>query len=460
MDFDELERLRRRRQPGLAEARLPSLGRLKGEDTELASPGPLTGDPVVSLAFDLAACLLLIVLFIAPFLSGGHLPLVWGAVAILVGGTLAACQTLIALRDPSRPSTLARFGAPLWLALVLPAYAVVQMLPLGLGGGSLTISISADATALGLVRLASVIFVFVLAASIAASRRRATRFGWALFAVAVGHAIFALAKGGPDGARGGFANHNSFAAFVGMGLILGVALVFGNPRRGLAEGGKGVWLAERLLLGLALLVLAVALLSSGSRLGTFSAVCGGLVVVALRGFGSGWTVLAVSGGALVAVFLGGAGLTERALLLGPASQTRAELFLQVTELIRARPLMGWGLDSFPLAFEQAHRPPVSSGLVWDQAHNSYLSLWAEMGLIAGSAPIAALLWCAVRLLRGIRSARGDKAFGIAALGILATEAVHALGDFSLEIAGNLYFFVTVLALGLSAQTSGKPLEGR
>ena len=160
------------------------------------------------------------------------------------------------------------------------------------------------------------------------------------------------------------------------------------------------------------------------------------------------------------MILGGAGLLQRAVLLGPATQTRAELYGQVFEMIRARPLTGWGLDSFPLAFELAHRSPVSSGLVWDQAHNSYLSLWVEMGLIAGSAPMVALIWCGMGLLRENRSPRSGKALRLAALGVLVTEAVHALGDFSLEIAGNLYFFVAIIALGLFGAAPGGTQERR
>lgn len=458
MDFDELERLRRRRQPGLADAPFPALGRVQTDQEAPASLNPASGDPVVSFALDLAAGLLVVVLFVVPFFSGGHLPLVWGAVALLVGSTLALCQILFFVREPARPAALAGIGAPFWLALVMPAFAIVQILPLGLGSEASAASISPDATLVGLARLASVVFLFFLTATVVANRRRAVRLGWALFAIAVTHAVLALAKGGPDGITGGFANHNSFAAFIGMGLILGIALVIGKSARGANNDAKAVWLAERFLLGLALIVLALALFSSGSRLGVLSAVCGTLGLVALRGHLSIWLLLSLAGGAAAALILAGAGLLQRAVLLGPATRTRVELYGQVFEMIRARPLTGWGLDSFPLAFELAHRPPVSSGLVWDQAHNSYLSLWVEMGLIAGSAPMVALLWFGIRLLRENRSPLGGQALRLAALGVLVTEAVHALGDFSLEIAGNLYFFVAIMALGLSGAAPGGTRE--
>ena len=67
MDFDELERLRRRRQPALADAPFPALGRVQTEQEAPASPEPTSGDPVVSFALDLAAGLLVAVLFSFPF---------------------------------------------------------------------------------------------------------------------------------------------------------------------------------------------------------------------------------------------------------------------------------------------------------------------------------------------------------------------------------------------------------
>ena len=134
-----------------------------------------------------------------------------------------------------------------------------------------------------------------------------------------------------------------------------------------------------------------------------------------------------------------------------------ELYRQVLGMIADRPLTGWGLDCFPLAFELAHSPPVSSGLVWDHAHNSYLALWSEMGLIAGSAPMLGLFLIALRLWTTVRrSAPRPRPLAAAALGLIAAEAVHGLGDFSLEITGNLYLFLAALALGLAEGRSSHP----
>jgi O-antigen ligase len=69
--------------------------------------------------------------------------------------------------------------------------------------------------------------------------------------------------------------------------------------------------------------------------------------------------------------------------------TRLQLYQQVFTMIKARPLTGFGFDSFPPAFEMFHKTPVTAGFVWDKAHSTYLTLWAEAGLLFGSfAPLA------------------------------------------------------------------------
>lgn len=68
---------------------------------------------------------------------------------------------------------------------------------------------------------------------------------------------------------------------------------------------------------------------------------------------------------------------------------------------------------------------------------------------AGSAPMLAMILVAVRLLGKIRRSASPDPLAVAALGLIVAETVHALGDFSLEITGNLYFFLAVLALGLA-----------
>jgi O-antigen ligase len=119
-------------------------------------------------------------------------------------------------------------------------------------------------------------------------------------------------------------------------------------------------------------------------------------------------------------------------------------------MIAARPLTGFGADSFPLAYEIFHRPPVPADLVWDRAHSTYLTLWAESGLVFGSLPplagalALALLW-----------PRRQAPLAAAAIAALCLSGLHSLVDFSLEIPANLYLLLAVTGLGLGAARPAK-----
>jgi succinoglycan biosynthesis transport protein ExoP len=444
MDFDNLERLRRARAPKAPKMMAQPLGRLHVVETPAAIAPPERRDRVLTVASAVLAFLVAGVVILAQLYHGGNRPIVWGGVALVLGVGLAGWQGVILLRGGRGSLHFASMGAGPWLALVVPVFAAIQMLPIGgieaglpSGFATASISLSPDATSLGLVRIFSAVLVFFSFAIVAANPPLARRLGWALFGAALLQAGLAMGEAGVGAARGGFANHNSFAAFTGMGLILGLSLMLGPPSK--AGRGQFALALERALLWLALLFVLVALVASQSRLGVLSAAVGaGVALVVLRPT-HGRTFLFGAVAIAAALAVAGEGLVERASLLGPDAGIRMELYRQVLGMIADRPLTGWGLDCFPLAFELAHSPSVSSGLVWDHAHNSYLTLWSEMGLIAGSAPMLGLFLIALRLWTTVRrSAPRPRPLAAAALGLIAAEAVHGLGDFSLEITGNLY----------------------
>lgn len=163
-------------------------------------------------------------------------------------------------------------------------------------------------------------------------------------------------------------------------------------------------------------------------------VIGGLVV------GIVLTVLALS--------LFGEALFDRFGSVEQSSIVRTDLYAQVIELIKLRPWTGFGGSTFELAFPLVHTLPVNLDFLWDKAHNSYLALWSELGVIGGTLPlliIAAIVWRTAFAPGGSAS---DWRFRAMSLGCVAVAAVHSLADFSLEIQANAILFVIVLALGL------------
>ena len=269
-------------------------------------------------------------------------------------------------------------------------------------------------------------------------------------------------------ATGPFVNRNSFATFMAMGATLGLAMTLADPRalpRKHRRGRRGSWLealVQSSVTASASLLCLAAVLATGSRMGLFSALLGLSVVAAVTARrdlarGSRRRALVLGGGlaaacliSAVALLYGGT-VAERLLGAADDASVRGALYLNVLSMIAERPLLGFGLDNFSEAFRAHHQLPVSPDRHWGLAHNTYLSLWVELGIILGSLPIIILALVGVQLWRRaqVASETPTTYLATAALGCLTLNAAHALLDFSLEMPANAYVFIVVIALALS-----------
>lgn len=419
--------------------------------------------------------------------------LLWtGVIALLTLGYLGRA----AIIAPDRQLRVMALRGPLLLAFVVPLYALIQAVPLaGLLPDSLTamrdglsdlrgrrVSLLPDASMLGAFRVVGYLLFFVLVTEVATRRERVGLMTRILFAGIALQALWALAALrllgdiAPWGektaylgaATGTFVNRNSLATFLGMGLILGAVLIgrrcdLPPTRRSRPQGMAERLGTEGVLVALGMLVIFIALLATQSRLGLFAALIGLAVAGWLLWRRSGRRRAGLAAGAaaglLAAVALafflaGGAGALDRFLFVGGDGDYRLVLYRQVLELVALRPLTGFGFDAFGVAFEGVRAPPLTGPAYYDLAHNSYLGLWAEMGLVIGSLPPAVLIWCAAILRRRLRAGVDFPANAAGALGALVLGAVHSLGDFSLEIPANNYVLLAILALGLARKVQG------
>ena len=138
---------------------------------------------------------------------------------------------------------------------------------------------------------------------------------------------------------------------------------------------------------------------------------------------------------------------------GMAADVRWALYENIWKVALERPLTGHGFDSFELAFRAGHELPVSPDLRWQNAHNTYLELWVELGFILGSLPP---LICIVALLRLLKRGASNQYTGYlaqAAVAAIVIAAIHSLVDFSLEIEANVFLFLVILGLGLAPDDS-------
>lgn len=428
----------------------------------------------------------------------------------LAWGALTMIATLIYLYsarhiDPTRPLLFVQFPkrvgfSLLGLSLAVPAYAMIQALPLGsmfeavssslawpdasipmveLAAPS-SISLMPEASALAALRFSFYVVFAFLALEVSSSMQRATRIGWWVFWGVVAHAAWSLVAlnllgdislWGPKeayagSATGTFINRNSFATFLAMGGCLGLALILSNGNRAYQRKPRQIGLMHPdclslfpSVLGLGIIVLALVL--TQSRMGLVAGLTGLLVCVvmmtlkngrigarSLTGlFGIGFCMIA----AALAFF--GERLMERVVFLERAFEVRMQAYEYAVELIRQRPLVGYGLDAFRSAFEFVHAPPLDVSAIWDRAHSTYLSHWVELGLVVGSFPIMLCLLFASRLVILLRSRKVDYALTVAALSALCLCAIHSLVDFSLEMPANVILFVTILALGVAPRSA-------
>lgn len=420
------------------------------------------------------AVLLLAILALAPIPLASNRPFFWAMWAAVIGLLGMVYLVALLLRGEALRMPLARVWLPATLLALLCAFLLIQTLPfttnfLTAAGdtiGSRTLSLAPGSTLLMLVQVASYGLFFFLMLQVAANRSRARTLLVALFLVVTAHAAYGLMaltlladsllffeKWAYFGfATGSFVNRNSFATFLAFGLVLGVMLSLRAFRQGdhRRPGNAMLYLAAT---GLIL----AALLATGSRMGLLAGFAGaGLgALMATAKSSERWSmrrillVLVPVLGALTVLLLYGAGTLERLGSLESDANVRGDLYLQVWSMILARPWLGYGGGTFEVAYPLVHQLPVSADLIWDKAHSTYLALWAELGLIAGSIPLLIIAVIGIDALRLYLGRRGDWTAPAAAVGVIVVAALHSTVDFSLEMAANALFFLAVLAVGVA-----------
>jgi len=238
-------------------------------------------------------------------------------------------------------------------------------------------------------------------------------------------------------------------------MELAVPVLLGHCASRIARVGRRAWAEAPFALSLVgAAVCVVATVAAASKFAT-AAIGGtvlGLLWIVPRTWKTRW-IAAGSGLALV----GALGLVAAGTHLGQRFETllaradrgaglggRVSAWDAAWRMFGDYPLTGSGFGSFAEVFMTY--APAGSGTYWNQAHNDYLEVLLEGGLVAA----ALALWLAVGFVRRaaprLRRASGGTPVRLGlALGALAL-AVHALVDFNHQIPANALLFVVVCAL--------------
>lgn len=350
-----------------------------------------------------------------------------------------------------------------WPLLGLLLLALAQLLPLSAGR---PLTYDTYATWQAAVKILAALLFFLLFATFVNTDERRRTAAKVSIGICTLIALIAIAQTylgktlWPRGTFGPFVNRNHFAGFLELGIGLAGGLLLGR-------GTRREWLA---VYASALLVMCAGLVLSASR-GGFLALGAELVfLVAIAA--PGWNreqgseksragllirataALLLGAGTIVgAIWLvGSEGLVANFSQLEKETQnesldkySRRDIWQASWQMIKAHPVAGVGLGAFPFAYP---RYDLSSGSQRvEQAHNDYLQVLADGGVIGG---VLALAFLELLFLHGfLQMNTRDQRRRALVLGALTgcfAMAIHSFVDFNLQVTANAQLFLALCAL--------------
>lgn len=264
---------------------------------------------------------------------------------------------------------------------------------------------------------------------------------------------------------GPFVNRNHYAGWVVMVLPLVAASAIGMLEATARGGGPGRWRgwlsspkAGQAAFAIAVVVvLGISIVLSRSRSGLLCVAVGLGVLSAFVSRRRGRRPRALGGLILVVALVVAAAVAwagydivvDRMERLPVEIQDRVSVWTDTVRLIAAFPIAGVGFGAFSRAMAVYQTTPTHT--LFAQAHNDYLQVMAEGGLLVGLPALIAVALIAQGIWRRFQTAEDEplrfwiRAGAVAGLSAIAAQA---LVDFSLQKPGNTALFVVLLAIAL------------
>ena len=408
-------------------------------------------------------------LLFAPLPFGGVRP--WSQAAIEAG--VAVVASLWVLRMLSAGELVLRRHPAFWPGVLMAVVVAVQVLVPGRSASPYATGESARLYAAYLVLL-------IVLSGYLSTRARILRLTWVMVGYGTAMAVLGLVNYALGATRllwlpkslylarltATFLNPNHQAFYFAICLFLGVGLVL-RPGRGngrhpgsSAMGGSAGERSWRLpvtvvLIG-ALLVLATALtltLSRGATVSTLGGVTTLLLLLSASRSRTRLPLLIVGCVVAFAAYVMWMGMeTAAARFVGLAREPFGDLRWPVWEatlrMALEAPVLGVGLGGYQDAFMRFRPTAVPIDKLIDFAHNDYLQLFAETGLVGLGLLAWALIGLGVFVARHLVARRDPFVRGLAmgALCALAVAALHSLVDFGLHRPANALLVVAVSAV--------------
>ena len=266
-------------------------------------------------------------------------------------------------------------------------------------------------------------------------------------------------------ATGTFINPNHFAAYLNLGLAIGVAYLMVNVRK--LDGGEnllgrslGLMMSGSLAWRLAIVVLVVGLVMSSSRMANAAFMCAlfgaaGAYMLVKRRLVIAWVLIIASILVVDAVVVGGRFGMDR--LVDEVANTMVDRETRSSVVEAALPMVndyfwfGSGAGTFYSTFP-LYRGDIEGHDFYYHAHNDYLEFLIELGIFGflalatfvGFTLRAAYVACTSSHSNWIQIA------GYACFMSIVGIAVHSSADFSLRIPGYASTLMAIFALTYSA----------
>ena len=444
---------------------------------------------------------LLIIVALAPLPLGSNRPL---PMAVLAGctGALLLAWTAFLLTGKTRlhrASGILKWPAILFIAVCL--WIIVQWSPWipaqfadpvwqnaeSLLGQSLRarISVNPDATLTGLMHLITYGSLFWLTFQLTQTSERAWVAIRALVLIGSAYALYGIivfAIGNnwvliypkwayPESLTSTFVNRNSYATFAGLAFLCAVTLLLNHLTPFFALNlplrFKTTLIIEEIVAKaawktLVALAIALSLVLTGSRAGTFSTLVGFAAIITLY-FASRKTsrkqklYFTIFGVVLASViFLASGNLISKRLTVDHVEaniETRNSVYASTWNAILTSPWKGTGLGTFADVFPAYRDPNNYAAFYWDKAHNTYLENALELGLPAAIALDLVVLLIGFYALRGALTRKREKMIPALGLGATLLVSTHSFVDFSLQIPAVTIFYACIAGLAVSQSQS-------
>jgi len=359
-----------------------------------------------------------------------------------------------------------------------------------------TLSIAPGVSLAETLKHASYVAVFILSLLLLNTRQRILQLLNVLFASSAIIALYSVINVATKGAysfiesippwttdwsmagHGSFSYQNHYASFLTMTIPLGFALMYENIQRSNKSLNNNIGrtkqqhllnfvLSINAVYLVAMLIMISALITTSSRGGNsifiVSVLLSALAVLyqqrgkkqqrlsRLKKSAYTFTALSIM---LLALFLTGItdSLTNRLAKQGFTPNGRDVMHYTAVAIIKDYPLFGSGAGTYPIVQHQYKSPKLGNTAMSKRAHNDYLELLANQGIIGFTVFAVVILMLYSRLFMNLKM-QANALYGIQVGCFCSSTAIllHSLVDFNFHLPVNTVYFFLILAIGINVK---------